>query len=165
MTSIGYSNIEGVIGTIDGGLAMRAWLAPNVSLITNASADWDWQIQTRDTGPISRRSDVLSLRASAGVSWNIAERVTLAMGLGMSGAVVIQRTPRTPEEIAASFMPAYPSTTALIGAVQTLGYRPLPLLQVHLTKSFSLDAYASVGVDLRNGALRDRYVGGFTWVF
>ena len=48
--------------------------------------------------------------------------------------------------------------------LQTLGYRPLPLLQVHLSKRFSLDAYASFGVDLRNGTLRDRYLAGFTWV-
>ena len=164
VTTIGYSSPEGIIGTVDAGLATRTWLAPNVSIISNASADWQWLIKTQDGPPMSRRSDVLSLRASAGISWNIGDRVTLAMGLGINGPAIVQRTPRTPAEIAVGFTPTYPSATALVGAIQTLGYRPLPLLQVHLTRSFSLDAHASFGIDLRNGTFRDRYLAGFTWV-
>ncbi len=164
LTSIGYSNVEGVIGTVDAGLGTRVWLTPNASLISNASTDWDWLIRTSDVAPTSRRSDVLTLRASVGFSWNVGDRVTLAMGLGMSGPVVVHRTPQTPYEIALGYSPSYPPTTALVGSIQTLGYRPLPLLQVHMSKRFSLDAYASFGVDLRNGTLRDRYLAGFTWV-
>jgi hypothetical protein len=62
---------------------------------------------------------------------------------------------------------APPRTTSSIvfGSVQSLGFRPLPLVQVHLSRRFSLDAYASWSVDLGDGAVRDRYLGGFTWAF
>jgi hypothetical protein len=36
---------------------------------------------------------------------------------------------------------------------------------VHLSRHFSLDAYASWAVDLRSGDVRDRYLAGFTWAF
>ena len=34
-----------------------------------------------------------------------------------------------------------------------------------VVRRFSLDAYASWSVDLRDGAVSDRYLGGFTWAF
>ncbi len=52
-----------------------------------------------------------------------------------------------------------------IGSVQSLGYRPLPLVQVHLSSRFSLDAYATWTVVLKSGAVRDAYLAGFTWSF
>jgi hypothetical protein len=53
----------------------------------------------------------------------------------------------------------------VLGAVQTLGYRPLPLFQTYVTDSLSLDAYASWAIKLDSGDVRDRYLAGFTWAF
>jgi hypothetical protein len=38
-------------------------------------------------------------------------------------------------------------------------------LQIHLSRRFSLDGYASVGIDLQTARVRDRYLGGFSWAF
>jgi hypothetical protein len=51
------------------------------------------------------------------------------------------------------------------GSVLMLGYRSLPLVQVHLTRQFSLDAYAIWAVVLESGDLSDSYLAGFTWNF
>lgn len=53
----------------------------------------------------------------------------------------------------------------VLGSVQALGYRPLPLVQVQLTRRFSLDAYASWAVGLRSGDVQDRYLGGATFAY
>jgi hypothetical protein len=57
------------------------------------------------------------------------------------------------------------SSSLLLGAVLALGYRQLPLVQVHLSQGFALDAYAAWSIDLRTGDVRDRYLAGFTWAF
>lgn len=49
--------------------------------------------------------------------------------------------------------------------MQTLGYRSLPLVEVFLSPAFSLDGYASWGLDLDTRDVRGRYLGGFTWLF
>ena len=52
------------------------------------------------------------------------------------------------------------------GALQALGYRPLPLVQVHLSPTFSLDAYAVWAISLRSGIEnRQWYTLGFSWQF
>jgi hypothetical protein len=51
------------------------------------------------------------------------------------------------------------------GSVLSLGYRPLPLLQVYLSNRFSLDGYATWSFSLKDGTLRDTYLLGFSWNF
>jgi hypothetical protein len=63
---------------------------------------------------------------------------------------------------------AFPSNragTLVLGSVQSIGYRSLPLVAVHLSPRFSLDGYTSWAVNLRTGDVRDRYLAGFTWNF
>ncbi|HEU4406275.1 MAG TPA: caspase family protein [Polyangiaceae bacterium] len=171
LTSLGYVLGGGgnpLLGTLDAGVAARAWVAPDLSLIATASADWDWQITTAkadlpDDG--YRRGERLNLRAGLGLSWDVNEHVTLALGVGLSGslAVVDEAVPLTLSGTN-DFVRGTRETAVLFGSVQALGYRPLPLVQVHLSRKFSLDGYASVGVDFE-GRLRDRYLAGFTWGF
>lgn len=159
LTAIGYSRMGGLLGTLDGGVATRLWLGREVSFLTNVVTNWDFQSEST-TYP---RSDFLDLGATGGIVWTIENRVTLALGAGWSGQARLRRA----EEPAVPLPTPPPSTssTFVLGAVQTLGYRPLPLVQIHVSRSFSLDAYASLGIDLRNGDLRDRYLAGFTVSF
>jgi hypothetical protein len=86
----------------------------------------------------------LGLHASAGTTWRVRDGVALSLGAGWAGG---------------------DSDELVFGAVQTLGYRSLPLIEVFLSPSFSLDGYASWGVDLQTHDVRDRYLAGFTWLF
>jgi hypothetical protein len=157
LTALGYSSIEGAIGSVDAGLAGRAWLAPSLSLIANASSDWAFGNTERER--------VLALHGSLGVSWRVAYRVSLALGAGWSGGIALRDASVTSadgtpipldDDVAGGF---------LFGALQTLGYRPLPLVQIYATDWLSLDAYATWAINLETGSVRDRYLAGFTWTF
>lgn len=88
--------------------------------------------------------DELRLHATGGLTWRIDNRIALSLGAGWAGGG---------------------SNQLVFGAVQTLGYRPVPLVEVFLSPTFSLDAYASWAIDLPSGDVRDRYLAGFTWLF
>lgn len=103
------------------------------------------------------------MRANVGVAWNVGERVSLAIGGGLSGNPSLRRGPTSISYNNVDTVTSGP--TLVLGSVQSLGYRPLPLLQIHLSRRFSLDGYASIGIDLRGGTVRDRYLAGFTWAF
>jgi hypothetical protein len=160
LTAIGFSSMEGFIGTADLGVTTRAWLTRNLSVVSNAFADWDFS--SHPEGPRGlRRQDHLYLGASLGLVWPFFDgRVTLALGVGgISDARLV-----LPSDPQLGGVPLSPPGV-VFGAVQSLGYRPLPLVQVQLTRRFSLDAYASWSIDLRTGDARDRYLGGFTYAF
>ena len=82
--------------------------------------------------------------------WNIENRVTIAAGMGWTGRARVAET-ESDVPLDAPLPQAPTSSELVIGAVQTLGYRPLPLVQVHLSRRFSLDGYASWSFDLREG--------------
>lgn len=155
LTAIGYSGVEGLIGTMDAGAAVRTWVSPDVTVLWTLSSDWSFGSPERER--------ILALHAGVGFSWDVAERVTVAFGAGWSGGLEA-RDPRAPGSD--SELPVSDSGVAngiLFGAVQTLGYRPLPLLQIYVADWLSVDAYASWTVDVDTGNVRDRYLGGFTW--
>ena len=52
--------------------------------------------------------------------------------------------------------------TLALGSVQRMGFRHLPLLQVHVTESISLDLHAQVRRNLATGELSDAYLAGGT---
>jgi len=89
-------------------------------------------------------------------------RLTLAFGAGWVGSARLVSPPavRDPERPVAT-----PSGAVVFGAVQTFGYRPLPLVSVQLSRRLSLDAYASWSVDLHSANVRDRYLGGWTYAW
>jgi hypothetical protein len=148
MTSIGYSSIEGFLGTLDGGVAMRGWVTPALSVIASGAVDYEFDTST------PRYRGVLTLHGDAGVAWEPIPSVALHFGAGVA----------VPHREVESMDPIPLSTTFSFGAVQQLGYRALPLVQLQVTHSLSLDGYASWAVDL-NGNLRDRYLAGFSYSF
>ena len=149
LTSIGYS--DGVFGRLDTGLATRTWIGPMFSIVSNTSGSWGFGLEKQDR---------LDLDVSLGFMANVGERVTLGLGVGIHG------TPRFRESRAATGLPDGLTANGLVfGAVQSLGYRPLPLIQVHATRKLSFDGYVSFALDLRGGDLRDRYMLGLTWQF
>lgn len=83
----------------------------------------------------------------------LGDSVTLAFGVDagqrFSGDPVIRGTRR--------------GISLEFGSALDLGSRPLPLVQVHLLESLSLDGYAAVGWDLPAGTLHEQYLGGLTW--
>jgi hypothetical protein len=157
MTAFGYSSIDGPIGSLDAGIGVRAWLSPGISLISAISTDWAFGTPDRER--------ILGLHGNLGLVWNVTDRVTVALGGGYTGGIalfdasleVINGDPIVLDE------PVPPGI--VFGAVQTLGYRSLPLVQLHVTDWLSLDAYATWAVNLDNGDVRDRVLGGFTWTF
>jgi hypothetical protein len=148
LTSIGYSSIEKFVGTLDGGVAVRGWLSPALSLIASGALDYEFDTST------PRYRGVLTLHGDAGVAWEPIPKVTLHAGAG----VMVPHRAGEPEGMDPL------STTFSFGAVQQLGYRSLPLVQLQISHALSLDGYASWAVDL-NGNLRDRYLAGFTYAF
>lgn len=151
LTAIGYSSLAGALGTLDGGVGLRTWLSPDLTLLSTATATWSFG----DT-PHER---FLDAGANLGVAWDLAHRATFAFGAGWSSAIELQ------DEQADELADLEGANRLLFGAVQSLGYRPLPLLQLYLADTFSLDAYATWAVDLSSGDVQDRYLGGVTWVF
>lgn len=158
LAQFGYSSLSGFFGTLDAGVATRTWLTNDLSLISNVTAGWNFE-----TGNVGDHGERLALRANAGISWNAGERVTLALGGGLSGNPSVESGPTT--RILSDIDTVTNGPTLALGSVQSLGYRPLPLIQIHLSRRFSLDGYAAVGIDLRDGTVRDRYLAGFTWAF
>jgi hypothetical protein len=161
-----YASRYAILGTLDAGFATRTWLTRDLSLVSDASIDHELHLGTERSEAGAQPRDYLSLRASGGIAWNAGERLTLALGGGLTGDVALQGSSVA---LPASTSPAsirQPGSTAfVVGSVQSLGYRPLPLVQIHLSRRFSLDGYASLGFDLRGGPLRDRYLAGFTVAF
>lgn len=154
LRGIGYSSIDGVIGTLDAGLTGRVWLTRSMSLLAYGSSDWDFQTGPREVGRPSQ-TDVLTVLGNLGFSWHASDTLTLSLGAGWVGDVRVRdATPETPIDSEIAF-----------GSLQSLGYRPLPLVQVHLSPSFSLDAYAVWTLSLNDDPGRQLYLAGFSWVF
>jgi hypothetical protein len=157
LTALGYSSIDGLLGNADAGVGARAWLAPDLSLLATASADWAFGTPARESA--------VALQGAVGLSWKAADRVQLALGVGWSGGVVLDDVFVRTADGTLRPLPDEVESGLLLGAVQSLGYRPLPLLQIYVTDWLSLDAYASWAIQLDSGDVRDRYLAGFTWAF
>ena len=95
--------------------------------------------------------------STLGYTWTLGNVVSFHPGLGASFPIGFEDAASSPTQQS--------SSSLLLGAVLALGYRQLPLVQVHLTQSFALDAHATWSIDLRTGDVRDRYLAGFTWSF
>jgi hypothetical protein len=154
LVSPGYSSDEGYLGTLDAGLALRVWTAPGQSVLANTSANYYLATRPEDY-PGSR--DYLRLFGALGYGWTIKDAVTLHFAVGVSTYLYQNRDGASPQ----------PTTYGALqlGSIQTLGYRNLPLVEVHVSRNFSLDAYASWSIDPSSGTFSDTYKGGFTWAF
>jgi caspase domain-containing protein len=157
MTAFGYSSIDGVLGAVDAGVGVRGWLGPGISLLGAISSDWAFGNEQRER--------VLALHGNVGLIWNVTDRVTVAVGAGYTGGVALF-DPTLDGLAGVTYTLQDPVADGIvIGALQSLGYRPLPLLQLYLTQSLALDAYATWLINLETGDVRDRVLGGFTWTF
>jgi hypothetical protein len=157
LTTFGYTNVEGAIGTVDAGADGRAWLSPSVSLIATSSGDWAFGSPDRDR--------VLELRGSLGAAWAISDRVSVAFGVGYSGGVALHDATLRQQDGTEIVLDDPVAGRVVFGSLQSLGYRPLPLLQLHVTDWLSIDAYATWAINVDNGDVRDRLLAGFTWTF
>jgi hypothetical protein len=157
IAAIGYSSIEGVIGSVDVGVGTRAWFTRDFSVLGTASADWAFGTPERER--------LVDLNGAVGISWNVAERVHLALAVGWSVGVVVDDVYVTTDDGTLLPLPDDVESGLVLGAVQALGYRSLPLFQIYVTDSLSIDAYASWAIRLGSGDVRDRYLAGFTWAF
>jgi len=157
LTAFGYSNIEGAIGSLDAGVGARAWLSPRVSLLATTSSDWAFGSPDRER--------VIELRGSLGVTWAVSDRVSIALGAGYSGGPALHDVTLQQPDGTALVLDDPIDGRLVLGALQSLGYRPLPLLQLYVTDWLSIDAYASWAINLDNGDVRDRLLAGFSWTF
>jgi hypothetical protein len=56
-------------------------------------------------------------------------------------------------------------TALLLGSVQSIGYRSLPLVAIHLSPKFALEFHAAWSIPMSGAEYSDRYLGGFAWEF
>jgi hypothetical protein len=157
LTSLGYSPVEGLIGSFDAGVGVRVWTAPRQSFIASLAGTSRFSARTSDTQLPSRPPSAWSVTPIMGYTLTLGNVVSFHPGLGASFPIGFEGVePSRTEQTSASL---------LLGAVLSLGYRQLPLVQVHLSQGFALDAHATWSIDLRTGDVRDRYLAGFTWSF
>lgn len=157
LTSLGYSPLEGLIGSLDAGVGARVWTAPRQSFIASLGAVSRFSARTSDAQLPSRPPSAWRVMSTLGYTWTLGNVVSFHPGLGASFPIGFEDVASSPTQQS--------SSSLLLGAVLALGYRQLPLVQVHLTQSFALDAHATWSIDLRTGDVRDRYLAGFTWSF
>jgi hypothetical protein len=156
LASIGFSRMSGFLGTIDTGVALRFPTSADQSLILEGIARSPFSIHTADGQEPAQRPTLWRLGAAVGYTWLVWNKVGLALGAGFSGDALLD-----PNDGAARRSPSEVS----FGSLLSLGYRPLPLVQVYLADRFSLDGYGAWSVSLRDGSLRDTYLLGFSWNF
>jgi opacity protein-like surface antigen len=151
LIGVGYSSTNGLLGVADAGVSARLWTGLQQSVIANISGQTKFSIHTAEVHPDSR-VDTWSLHADAGYGLTIHNVVSLYLGVGFQRWIQANASGTS-------------GNALQFGSVLMLGYRSLPLVQVHLTRQFSLDAYATWAVVLESGDLSDSYLAGFTWNF
>jgi hypothetical protein len=156
ITSIGYSRLSGILGSVDAGVALRIPSGVDQSFVLDAIARAPFSIQTASDQEPAQRLTLWRLGSAAGYTWLIDNRVGLAFGAAISGDALLE-----PNDAVARRSP----TEISFGSVLSLGYRPLPLVQVYLSSRFSLDGYATWSYAPKADTLRDTYLVGFSWNF
>jgi hypothetical protein len=156
LVSFGYSRPSGMLGHLDAGVGFRLPTSIDQSLVLDAIAHSPFSIHTASDQEPAQSPTLWRMGSALGYTWLIDNKVGLAVGAGVSGDVLFDPhdsvSRRSPSEIT-------------FGSVLSLGYRPLPLVQVYLSNRFALDGYASWSFSLKDGALRDSYMVGFSWNF
>jgi hypothetical protein len=154
--SMGFSSQTGILGSLDVGVALRFPASDDQSVVVLGNARSPFSIHTAEGQEAGQRPTLWRLGAALGYTWLLGNKVSLAIGAGFAGDALFD-----PRDAAARRSPSEVS----FGSVLSLGYRPLPLVQVYLSDRFSLDGYASWAVSLKDGSLRDTYLVGYSWNF
>ena len=132
------------------GLDARVGVAAAQSVVLGLGAYSDGSV-----GALAHSPTTWRVRASAGWGITFRRTVTLHLAAALDG-----------NALASGHLPAAAASgpeldlTLRLGSIQALGLRPLPLVQVHLTRWFSLDAYAGLAVKPRDGNLEEFYMLG-----
>ena len=156
LVGIRYDANTGMVFWGDAGVGARWWIAPTQSLAAIVAISTSVSVPTSRYDPASRNS--LAVSGTLGYSVNIHHVVSLHPGIGFRDRVHVSDQPPSSE--------ARPGRKFLaLGSVTMLEYRELPLVQVHLSPVFSLDAHASWVIDVDDGDVYDSYLAGFTWDF
>ena len=79
----------------------------------------------------------------------------------MSPGLRYQHALRSPARAVAVGLPENESVLQ-VGAVQSIGLRGSPLIQLELTRLLSIDGYATVGWNFTSRTTTERYMLGFT---
>ncbi len=158
---VGVSSVDGALfsGTLRASFDARWWLNPRSSVQTGISfaSTFRWsgnEVGNPNTGPDSWRA-----RIGLGYTYTLANAVTLGIGIGYAQNLV-----RDGEFVRFSHENARASVLTF-GSVQSLGFRQRPLIQVHLTDSWALDAFVGVSYDIASREFEEAYAAGFTSVF
>jgi len=156
LTSIGYSGSSGILGSVDLGVALRIPTALDQGLVFDAAAGARFSINTASGQEQAQRPTLWRAFSGAGYTWLIDNRVGFTVGASIAGDVLFDPSDpivrRSPVEIS-------------FGSVLSLGYRPLPLIQVYLSSRFSIDGYATWSYAPNTKTLRDTYLLGISWNF
>lgn len=149
----GYSSIEGgVFGmSLGAGLDLRQPLGPG-HLVAGFSTASSGRWSRLQSSPL----DTWRVSLDAGFVLTLFDTVSFSLGLAWSQHVLSEGTFATWN--AQGLQPVLS-----VGSVVSLAGRSRPLLQVHLTPTFSLDAHVRVGFNFATGRVNDAYLAGFTW--
>jgi opacity protein-like surface antigen len=158
LAAVGYGAYEGLILVPDAGISLRFWNTEDQSWIATFAGTTSYSFPVEDRNE-STHNRFWRLAATGGYGWTIHNTVSIYLGVGFS------RLERQQQD-SAEGPTRVGSSTLQLGSVLSLGYRELPLLQVHLSRTFSLDARASWAISLDSGMVTyDEYLVGFTWDF
>ena len=156
----GYSSVDGAFfgGTLFARTDLRWWLSRSGALQVGLGVEAPFLVGERR----SNEPDNWDARFNLGFNYTIGHVVTLSVGVGyeqnflLDGRFDTGRSNTGPD----------PGVSQIsFGSVLQSGLRQTPLIKVHLTDSWSLDAYVAATYSFRVDGWRERYAGGFTWVF
>jgi hypothetical protein len=156
IASLGYSRPSGILSSLDVGVALRIPNGDDQGFVIDAIARAPFSIHTASDQEPAQRPTLWRAGAAIGYTWLIDNRVGLAFGASSSGDALLD-----PNDPVARRSPVDIS----FGSVLSLGYRPLPLLQVYLSNRFSIDGYAMWSYTPKTRTLRDTYLLGYSWNF
>jgi hypothetical protein len=156
--TLGASSVESFLFQYELGLGInsRTWLSDSTSLILGASVHSGGRLSAiRTEHPTTWRG-----RFDLGIQLTAKQLVTFNLAAGIEGNVLYEGQLPTAEGGSPQL-----DLSVSIGAIQDLALRPLPLIQLHLSRWLTLDATAGLSIRVRDGALRDRYMAGLTFLF
>ncbi len=144
---VGYSSVESfmLVYRIGGGLGARFWLGDSLAINASVAA-----ISYGLWSGIRTIKPTLWYAAPAlGLSYTLLDLATINLSLASSWPI----------------FGAGGDTVVSFGAVQSLGLRHLPLLQLQVSKTLALDFDLQMDVGLRTGHISDTFLAGVTWTF
>jgi hypothetical protein len=155
VTSVGYAAALGLIVNPSADVKVRLWTAPGQSLILGAYASFPTFVQTESgPSPDTNLAKFLANGGSIGYAATIGDVVTLHLAAAVTGYEPVVPTGwRTP------------GVTLFLGSFQSIGFQDLPLVQVHVSRRFSLDAYTQWAFTPSTNRFGDSYLAGFTFAY